>query len=88
MRASGKLPQDPAFVAEQRMPDIDLHVIEVAFDQLADPAERDYLLQLPTSFALPAEAVDRLRAAAGVLLRQSPDFQTYLRYLQTPARAR
>jgi len=88
MRASGKLPQDPAFVAEQRMPDIDLHVIEVAFDQLADPAERDYLLQLPTSFSLPAEAVDRLRAAAGVLLRQSPDFQTYLRYLQTPARAR
>lgn len=88
MRASGKLPDGPAFLAEQRMPDIALHVIEVAFDQLADATERDYLLQLPTSFALPPVAVDRLRAAAGVLLRQSPDFQAYLHYLQSPASAR
>jgi NTE family protein len=82
MRASAALPEGPAFRAERRMPDIDLHVIEIAFDQLADAGERDYLRQLPTSLALPPEAVDRLRSAAGVLLRQSPDFQAYLRYLQ------
>lgn len=88
MRASGALPDGPAFLAQRRMPDIDLFVIEIAFDQLTDASERDYLRQLPTSFALPPEAVDRLRSAAGVLLRQSPDFQAYLRYLQTAADAR
>ncbi|MBS0594679.1 MAG: patatin-like phospholipase family protein [Proteobacteria bacterium] len=88
MRASGALPEGAAFRAERRMPDIDLHVIEIAFDQLADAGERDYLRQLPTSFALPPEAVARLRRAAGVLLRQSADFQAYLRYLQAGAPAR
>ena len=34
-----------------------------------DKAERDYLNELPTSFALTAEAVDRLRAAAGTIIR-------------------
>jgi NTE family protein len=85
MRAAGSLPEGPAFRAQRRMPDIDLHVIEIAFDQLADASERDYLRQLPTSFALPPEAVDRLRSAAGVLLRQSSDFQAYLSYLQGSA---
>jgi NTE family protein len=36
-------------------------------------------MNLPTSFVLPAEDVDRLRAAAGQLLRQSQDFQSLLR---------
>ena len=30
---------------------------------------------VPTSFVLPPEAVDRLRAAAGELIRPAPDFQ-------------
>jgi NTE family protein len=82
MRDSGRLPDGPAFEHTRRMPDIDLHVIEIAFDQLADAAERDYLRQLPTSFALPSAAVDRLRAAAAELLRASPEFQAYLRSLK------
>ncbi len=86
MRAAGPLPEGPAFRAQRHMPDIDLHVIEIAFDQLADASERDYLRQLPTSFAVPPEAVDRLRSAAGVLLRQSPEFQAYLSYLQAGER--
>ena len=36
-------------------------------------------MNLPTSFALPPEDVDRLRQAAGQLLRQSQDFQSLLR---------
>ena len=40
--------------------------------------ERDYLNQLPTSFALPADAVDRLRAAAKKIILSSPDFQQML----------
>jgi NTE family protein len=34
---------------------------------------------LPTSFALPKAAVDRLRAAAGTIIVSSPDFQRLLK---------
>ena len=50
-------------------------MIEVSFDAVADPALREYLQNLPTSFALSAEAVDRLRATAAQLLRESPAFR-------------
>jgi hypothetical protein len=36
-------------------------------------------MNLPTTFVLPAEDVDRLREAAGRVLRQSQDFQAVLR---------
>jgi len=45
----------------------------VAFDMLEDKAEYDYLNNLPTSFVLPPEAVDRLRAAAKKILFNSPE---------------
>ena len=38
--------------------------------------ERDYFMNLPTSFVLPPEAVDQLRAAAGQLLRESQVYQS------------
>jgi NTE family protein len=38
-------------------------------------------MNLPTSFVLPPGDVDKLRAAAGQLLRQSRDFQALLRDL-------
>jgi NTE family protein len=34
------------------------------FQQIADAAERERLHELPTTFHLPPEAIDRLRAAA------------------------
>lgn len=55
-----------------RAPDINIHVIDVSFAVLKDPAERDYLHRLPTSFVLPSEAVDRLRAAARTAILESP----------------
>jgi NTE family protein len=54
-------------------------VVDVSFNALQNKSERDYLNQLPTSFALPDEAVDRLRAAAGSLVLNSPDLQQALR---------
>jgi len=51
----------------------------VSFAALRDQAERDYLNGLPTSFVLPAEAVDRLRAAAGTIILASPEFQRLLK---------
>ena len=40
--------------------------------------EVDSLNRQPTSFVLPAEAVDRLRAAAATIIRQSPEFRRLL----------
>jgi len=60
-------------------PDINLYAIDVSFAELKDPAELDYLNNLPTSFTLPDEAVDRLRAAGGAILLASPEFQRLLK---------
>jgi len=60
-------------------PDIDLYAIDVSFAEVKDPSERDYLNNLPTSFTLPDEAVDRLRAAGGSILLASPEFQRLLK---------
>ncbi|MBL8415062.1 MAG: hypothetical protein JNM42_11555 [Propionivibrio sp.] len=54
-------------------------LLPVLFVALKDKAEFDYLNSLPTSFVLPAEAVDRLRAAAGEIIMNSPDFQRVLK---------
>ncbi len=69
-------------------PDIQFTTINVSFDALPDPLEREFLLALPTSFVLPADAVDRLRAAAGQLLRDSPQYQSLVRSLSEPQDAK
>jgi NTE family protein len=65
--------------ASTRVPDAEIYPIDVSFAALPDGAERDYLNQQPTSFALPDEAVDRLRAAAGTIILASPEFQRLLK---------
>ncbi len=59
-------------------PNADIYVVEVSFQGLTDKFERDYLNQLPTSFVLPSDAVDRLRAAARKVILASPEFQQFL----------
>ena len=61
------------------LPNLTLHTVDVSFDEIGDAKEREYFMNLPTSFVLPAESVDRLRDVAAQLLRQSPDFQSILR---------
>jgi NTE family protein len=63
----------------ENAPRADIYTVEVSFQALSDKTERDYLNQLPTSFSLPSEAVDRLRAAAGKIILNSPDFQQMLK---------
>ncbi len=65
--------------AEAKVPKISLEVIDVSFEALPDPVERAYFMNLPTSFVLPPEDVDRLREVGGRLLRQSPDYEGAVR---------
>ena len=60
-------------------PNVDIFTVEVSFKVLPDEAERDYLNELPTSFVLPSEAVDRLRAAAATIVLASPDLREALK---------
>jgi NTE family protein len=53
------------------IPPLEFSVIDASFDAVRDSAEREYLLNLPTSLVLSPEAVDRLRAAAAQILRES-----------------
>jgi NTE family protein len=69
---------DPEVTKLLKAPDIDIYAIEVSFAGLSDKAESDYLNELPTSFVLPDEAVDRLRTAAGTIVMQSPEFHRLL----------
>jgi NTE family protein len=71
--------KDPALAQLVNAPNIDLYAIDVSFPALKDKAEFEYLNNLPTSFALPPEAVDRLRAAAETIILSSPDFQRLLK---------
>jgi|APFre7841882724_1041349.scaffolds.fasta_scaffold01321_4 NTE family protein len=69
------------------IPNMVVHTVDVTFEDFPEAKERDYLMNLPTSFVLPPEAVDRLREAAGTLLRGSPDFQALVRdFGGTPAK--
>jgi NTE family protein len=65
--------------AEARFPKVNLRVLDVSFDAIKDPEERARFMNLPTSFVLPAEDVDRLREVAGRLLRQSGEYESMLK---------
>jgi NTE family protein len=67
--------------AEASVPKIDLHVLDVSFDAISDPKERAYFMDLPTSFVLPAEDIDRIREIANTLLHQSAEYETIVREL-------
>jgi NTE family protein len=69
---------DTAITKGLRTPDTMIYAIDVSFAQLTDQAELDYLNEQATSFSLSAEAVDRLRAAAGKIIMTSPEFQRLL----------
>lgn len=55
-------------------PSVDLYVIEVSLRNHPEPKLRGELLAIPTSFSLPTEAVDKLIAAGGEILRESAEF--------------
>jgi NTE family protein len=65
--------------AKVPLPKLTLHAMDISFDAVKDPAERQRFMNMPTSFVLPPEDVDGLREIGGRLLRESPDYQSLLR---------
>jgi NTE family protein len=70
---------DPALDKMLRAPSPNIYAIDVSFARLENKDEFEYLNKQPTSFSLPGEAVDRLRAAAGGIIEESPEFQRFLK---------
>jgi NTE family protein len=60
----------------------DFYLAEVTFDAIKAPAERTVFRAIPTSYALPAETVDQLRALGPRLMNESADFQRLLNDLR------
>src|SRR5262245_16283548 len=64
--------------AEASVPRITFDAIDVSFDAIEDPSERGEFMEMPTTFYLPAESIDRLRELGGRLLRNSRPYQILL----------
>ncbi len=62
---------------------VGFHDIEVSFDQISDAKERQYLQDLPTSFALPDKAIDALLQVGPEVLENDAGFQDLLRELRS-----
>ena len=81
VRDSGAIVDDgnPALREVTRVPNLEVYVINVSFEELDDEKERTFLNEQPTSFYLTADAVDRLRAAARRIVLASPEFRQFLK---------
>ena len=56
-------------------------MLDVSFEAIRDPQERDYFMNLPTTFVLPPGDIDKLREVGGRLLRQSAEYESVVREL-------
>jgi len=63
-------------------PKVEVDFAVITFNQITDTAERQRFNAMPTTFRLGPEQVDALRALAGRLLEQSPEFHSFLRATQ------
>jgi NTE family protein len=60
---------------------VELYPVQVAFEYIASAEERNWFKNLPTSFELPRETIDKLRAVGRRLLTEDPQFQNLLKAL-------
>lgn len=58
----------------EQTPNAKIYVINVAFSEIKDQEQRQYLYNLPTSFVLEPEQVDRLRSSAREIILNSLEF--------------
>ena len=62
--------------------EMSFYIIELSFENISDPNEREEFLSLPTSFKLGPAVVDKLIQKGGELLRQSPEFHRLIQDLR------
>jgi len=60
---------------------VELYPVQVAFEFIGNAEERAWFKNLPTSFELPRETIDRLRAIGRKLLSEDPEFRELLKAL-------
>ena len=60
---------------------VELYPVQVAFEYIASAEERSWFKNLPTTFELPRETVDRLRIVGRRLLAQDPKFRELMKAL-------
>jgi NTE family protein len=56
----------------------DVDLVELSFERVKDPAEREYLDRVPTAFTISTEEIIRLRRAAHILVEESPELRRFL----------
>jgi NTE family protein len=78
-RLAGETNAEAEAKADAILPKLTVQVMDVSFDAVPDDKERAYLMNLPTSFVLSPEDVDRLRAAAGQIVRDTPEYREIVR---------
>jgi NTE family protein len=74
----GRCGNEPVSTQPGACGDITFYLIEVKFDALKDEKERSYYKQLPTSFSLSGEQVDKLREVARRILARSEEYRRFL----------
>jgi NTE family protein len=67
---------------DAELPPIEFYPIVLSFDNVPSSEDRAYFNELPTTFSLPEETVDRLRAVGRTLLQSNHQFQAFQRSLQ------
>jgi len=69
---------NPTLARAVDVPNVELYAIDASFDAHPSAAERDFLNEMPTSWVLSDEQIDRLRAAAAEVLRSSGEYRRML----------
>jgi predicted acylesterase/phospholipase RssA len=78
--AAGKGPQCVPDIPTPHQ--IEFFPVEVAFEFIASEQERNWFKNLPTTFELPPDTVDKLRAVAGRILSEDRQFRELIGELQ------
>jgi NTE family protein len=62
--------------------DAEIYFMNASLSVIVDPAEREYLMRIPTALSLIDAQIDRLLVAASRLIRDDPEFQRLMSDLQ------
>jgi NTE family protein len=64
------------------LPPIEFYPVVLSFNDVPNPQDRDFFNELPTTFSLPPETVERLRAVGRSLLQSNREFRAFQRSLK------